>query len=608
MGIFSFDGAPVDRELLEYMTCVMNERAPDDHKVWVSGSLGFGHAMLRMLPDFKLECQPCTLDGRVWVTADVRIDGRAELVAKLYSAGCDVKRDVLDAELILYAYAAFGESFLEHLIGDYAFALWDSRSKQLICVRDHLGVRPCFYVKTNKLFLFASDIDALLCHPAVSRELDGEAIGDFLMFGSFLDPEQTIYRNIRRLKAGNRIVVSEQGVSFKQYWELPQGSEILYRKDLDYVEQFQAIFRQSVEDRLTGGCVALELSGGMDSTAIAAISAANALITGRRLTAYTITCNDLLPDDQEGYFAGMVASYLNLPLSLQSSGDYALFERMGTSQLSSAEPLASPDWAMGADSYEQVIRSGARVLLTGQGGDAVFGVSGAYYVNLLLEGRLVRFLDEIRRHVINTGSLAGTGLRSACFGTKPWQPQFPDFIDKGFCEEFRLTDRWNEGWRVLNAPGDAYHQLKRPWTGQMLEGFESLKLPLVVRHPFFDIRLVTFLLGLPNYIKYDKRLLRESMRGWLPEPVRTRPKTPLVGDHIRARFSEEQGKLASSDLKYVVGTYVDRLQYMHTIEQYRCGNGVKSTWLSWQIVAPRMLNTWLGGLKYAEETKEHANC
>ena len=367
-GIINFDGAPVDRELLERMTEAMSSRAPDETNIWVSNNVGFGHAMLRISPESKHEHQPFTLDGQVWITADARIDGRLELIAKLRSAGFEVRQDAPDVELILHAYSAFGESFLDHLIGDFAFALWDGRSKKLICARDHFGVRPFFYVITDKVFLFASDLGALLHHPSVSRELDVAAIGDFLLFGSRQDPEASTYHDIRRLKAASRIRLNQEGACFKQYWGLPLHHEIHYRNNSEYVDQFHELFKQSVDDRMGGDHVALELSGGMDSTSIAAVAAANAKATGRTLSAYTITCHDLLPDDQEGHFAGMVASYLNLPLVCRSNGDYALFERLDTPQFRTAEPLVNPDWAMGYDNYKAVTASGARVLLSGRGG------------------------------------------------------------------------------------------------------------------------------------------------------------------------------------------------------------------------------------------------
>ena len=136
-----------------------------------------------------------------------------KIIAKLRSAGFEVRQDAPDVELILHAYSAFGKSFLDHLIGDFAFALWDGRGKKLICARDHFGVRPFFYVITDKVFLFASDLGALLHHPSVSRELDVAAIGDFLLFGSRQDPEASTYHDIRRLKAASQIGSTRRGLA-----------------------------------------------------------------------------------------------------------------------------------------------------------------------------------------------------------------------------------------------------------------------------------------------------------------------------------------------------------------------------------------------------------
>ena len=598
-GIIHLDGAPVDRELLGRMTASMKARAPDACDVWCSGDVGFGHAMLRVSTDEAPERQPCTLDGQVWITADARIDGQSDLIRRLRAAGQRVRAAAPDVELILHAYAAFGESLTDHLIGDFAFALWDNRSKSLLCARDHFGVRPFFYVKTDRVLLFASDLDALLLHPSVSRTLDEEAVADFLLFGSSQHAGSSIFLDIRRLPPATRMKVNREGSWLGRYWDPPLHPEVGFRRSSEYIEQFQALFKQAVEDRLRGDHIALELSGGMDSTAIAAVAAEEARTSGRGLTAYTIDCSDIMPDDQEAHFAGLAAAHLNIPVVYQSIGDYALFERLDLPQLRTAEPSPYPDWAMNFDRSGLMANRGARVLLSGQGGDAVFAGSATYHADLLRSGRIFRFLAEAFRHAVDTHSLAGMGLRSAFMNPVPvecWTPPFPDWINEGFCKRTRLEDRWRSGWAELNGPSDAYHQLKRPWLSQTFESYESLKMPLVVRHPFFDTRLVTFLLGLPNSVSSDKRLMRQAMRGRLPESVRDRPKTSLADDQFRLRFSGATWRSQiHSNLAKVGIAHVDQARYARAFERYLAGDGAESTWSSWLMITPQMLNIWFNG-------------
>ena len=135
VGIINLDGRPVSRELLRRMTDFMIYRGPDAQEIWSAGPVGFGHAMLRTTRESLKESQPLSLDGEIWITADARIDGREELIGKLESKVAADLGDVTDVELILRAYNVWGEGCLEHLIGDFAFAIWDQRERRLFCAR-----------------------------------------------------------------------------------------------------------------------------------------------------------------------------------------------------------------------------------------------------------------------------------------------------------------------------------------------------------------------------------------------------------------------------------------------------------------------------------------
>lgn len=597
VGIIDLDGAPVDRKLLEEMTYSMKDRAPDEIGVWCSGNIGFGHAMLRISPESKNEHQPSSLDGEVWISADARIDGREELIRQLRSAGKHVQADVPDVELILYAYSAFGDTFLDHLIGDFAFALWDERHKKLICARDHFGVRPFFYAKTDRVFIFASDIDALLKHPAVSRTLDEGFIADFLLFGFCMESGLTVYRDIHRLPMASQLVVTSDGFNTRRYWSPPNANYLPYKNNSDYADQFEELFGLAVNDRIRAKSVALELSGGMDSTSIAAVAASGIKAGDGALTAYSITCNGLLPEDQEGHFAEMVASYLGVPVVFQASEDHALFDRFATPELRSAEPFPNPDLSMHYDKLERITRSGARVLLSGQGGDMVFSGSSTYYADLLRSGHFLKFATDVYRYVCHTGTFAGMGLRSALFGSKrqlSWRPPFPTWIDLDFARRAQLQDRWQTGWHAWNGISDLRHQVQRPWLSHGLESYEVLRMPVVARHPFFDLRLVTFMLSLPNKEASGKNLLRKAMRGRLPEPVRTRPKKALVGDHFRVRLSNGhwENRVRS---RFAPGKniYIDSEEYILAFNKYLAGHGQESTWSSWLVMNPIALDYWL---------------
>lgn len=161
VGILNRDGAPVDRDLLAKMTGFMAFRGPDAQETWIDGNAGFGHTLLRTTWESEREKQPCTLEGQVWITADARIDRREELIQELQAAGRHPCKGATDPELILHAYHAWNEQCLEHLLGDFSFAIWDGRARRLFCARDHFGIKP-FYGNSG----FSVDIRSYSLSPS----------------------------------------------------------------------------------------------------------------------------------------------------------------------------------------------------------------------------------------------------------------------------------------------------------------------------------------------------------------------------------------------------------------------------------------------------------
>ena len=129
--------------------------------------------------------------GRVWIVADARIDGRPELRSALADAGWAPDADVPDAELVVRAYLAWGPDCVHHLMGDFAFAIWDAPAQRLFCARDHLGGKPFFYARIGAGVIVSNTLNCLRRHPGVSRELNDQAIADFLLFGHNAEPDTT---------------------------------------------------------------------------------------------------------------------------------------------------------------------------------------------------------------------------------------------------------------------------------------------------------------------------------------------------------------------------------------------------------------------------------
>ncbi|KAB8330903.1 lasso peptide isopeptide bond-forming cyclase [Scytonema tolypothrichoides VB-61278] len=289
MGIYYLDDRPVDRENLGMMVEILAHRGPDDADIWIDGAVGFGHRMLWTTPESLLEKLPLANGtGNLVITSDARIDNRDELINTLEFDNF-LPEKITDSELILAAYEKWRESCPEHLLGDFAFAIWDKRQQSLFCARDHLGVKPFYYYhQPGKAFVFASEIKALLCLQQVPRRLNEVRIADYLTL-TMEDRAITSYQDILRLPPAHSMVVSQSGMKMWSYWELDPHREIKMDSDEAYAEKFREIFTEAVRCRLRSAFpIASQLSGGLDSSAVTCV-ARDLLAETKKTSLHTIS-------------------------------------------------------------------------------------------------------------------------------------------------------------------------------------------------------------------------------------------------------------------------------------------------------------------------------
>jgi asparagine synthase (glutamine-hydrolysing) len=547
-GIVALDGAPVDAGLLDRMTGSLASHAPDGTSVRALGPIGLVHALLRTGDVGEDVPQPLSLDGTTWIVADARIDGRAELVRELRAGGIHASIDAPAAELILHALRLWGDDAPSHLLGDYAFAAWDAERRRLFCARDPFGVKPLYYAHTCRAFVFSTSLDCIRRYPPLSGELELEEewIADFLLHGRPHETDLTVYQAIRQVLPGGRLVHQDGRSNAGPWWRLPTEAEPLrLRAPGEYAERFMATLREAVADRLPRDRAGILLSGGRDSTALAATwrDLVDRGVLSTELRGYTAHHARLMPDDEPVY-ARMAADALGVPLTLLAADDYAPFGRWETPELYRPEPSASPLLAIEADQLRQAAGH-ARVLLTGQGGDALLRESRSRLARLWAEGRVARAAWEAAQYARWHGRIPRPGvrtLRAERSGTYRGTAELPRWIDPDFAARERLEERI----RRFNARKGPPHPL-RPEAAEQLAGTlwpylfaawdpGSTGVPVELRHPYFDLRLVRLALSIPPAQWYnDKGLLRIAMRGRLPAPLLSRPKTPVSGDPIAVR-------------------------------------------------------------------------
>ena len=332
-GIFDRKGAPVPRALLRSLTHFLAYCGPDGRDTWSDGPVGFGHAMLRTagesLHEQNNERQPASLDGHLWITADARLDSRDELRQEIEKAGRTCGRVAADSELILHAYAAWGSECVHHLRGDFAFAIWDSRTKTLFCARDHFGIKPFYYADLDDQFVFSSVLDCVRLHPDVSDTLNETAIGDFLLFGLNHEGATTSFRDVRRLLPAHSLTIRKDEFFLKRYWSPPTHGRIRYRNANDYIEEFKILLQAAVKDRVRTDRVGVLLSGGLDSAAVATTARAVSKGPGEKLDlrAYTLVYESLNSRPRRRTREGN-CGILEYPSALSRSRQFAAVRRM----------------------------------------------------------------------------------------------------------------------------------------------------------------------------------------------------------------------------------------------------------------------------------------
>jgi asparagine synthase (glutamine-hydrolysing) len=585
----------MDASLLRQMTEFLAFRGPDAQEIWTAGSVGFGHAMLRTT--FEPERQPATLDGRLWITADARVDARDELIRQLESCGRANVRTASDSELLLHAYAVWDERCVEHLLGDFAFAIWDNRARRLFCARDHLGVKPFYYARVGESLIFSNTLDCLRLHPDVSKDLNELAMADFLLFDFLQEADATAFRDIRRLPAAHALLWSDGALHVRRYWELPIEGPLVYRHGSEYVEQFWELLRSAVKDRLPTGGAGVLMSGGLDSTTAAA--AAKELLAeespAAELRAYTRVFDRLISDSERRY-AALAADRLGISIEFQSEDDYQLYQ--GWDQPEQRRPQPYSDLFLAAETdLLRKIATRHRVLLTGFGGDPALSTSLVTHGRTLIrERKFGRLMREFVRYLFLEGRLRRLYLRTRLrilLRRDLRHELFPPWLNPEFSARLELPARWRKRTQQQLADHavrpSAYEALASPAWPVLFEGADpgTTRVAVEWRHPFFDLRLLGFLLRVPPLPwASDKQLLREAVRGRLPESVRLRRKTPLESDPVLAAVRRgdlrqlDQQALAPELGRYVAWERVTKLTGRECADE---------TWLH---LRPVSLNLW----------------
>lgn len=485
----------------------------------------------------------------------------------------------VDPNAILDAYERDDIDLLE---GEFVFALWDDARRQLVAARDRFGIRPLYEATRGATRILTNTLPALL--ELVPRDIDLDRLGDVLTHGLNLAIDRTTYRAIDRVPPAHVLTLRDGKRTVTRYWQLPVAPEPLRITEPEAHEELRALLRQAVQRRAQGNVV-LAMSGGVDSTAIAA----SLVHAGIRPHALTSVWDSLIPDVERRY-ANLAAQHLGIPIDFQACDAYRPFDRWDDPRVRGHEPKDEPFSAAFLDLVAMAAARG-ETLMTGQGGDPVLRTSHDHFFELLRRGRVVRFAHDALRYALTRRRLPPLLLRSRIVRRPPPPP--PEWLRPHLQERWRapipVTDP-----RVHPFRHDAFRLLAQSNWPAAFEtwdpGVTGQSISLAV--PWLDRHVVAFLLALPPMPFFaDKDIVRRAMHGWLPDEIRLRPKTTLRGDPLEVVApGEVEQWVKLIDSAPLLDELVDRRRLCKEVLQFRGRFGVRqqaaavalAVWLNWR--------------------------
>ena len=600
-GIYGMVGATALRfpDVLDQMGEALRHRGPDGRAVLTHPNARIGTERLRIIDLHERADQPfASPDGSVWLEANGEIYNARELRARYPDYPF---RSHSDVESILPLYLEHGANAVAMLDGMFGLAIWDNRTRTLLLARDRAGEKPLFYAKAGREVLFASELQCLLRHPELPRDLDRVAIDEYLTLGYIPEP-RTPFTAIRRVPAGTLMRFTEGDAETIRYWD-PAAFTIEPRDPGDAVKTLENLIEQAVTKQVMSDVpVGVFISGGLDSSLLATL--ASKVIGVDRVHTFSAQFAEASYDESTD--AAELARLMRTKHVPVRTDEETLFDALSNVTTRVAEPLADPA-ILPTFLLARAAREHVKVILSGEGADELFGGYPTY-----LGHKIAPVYDAMP-------GFARAALRRLAFALPPSGKKVTlEFLLKKFVTDAERP--WIErhlAWFGTGLPARSLPDVERTHlsptddalAGAMLLDYRSyLRDNLLVkvdratmlssveaRAPYLDRDLTAFALGLPTDLRVrrltTKWVLKKAAEKWLPRGVIYRRKRGLsvpVATWINRGLRSEVDRLLDGERLRAQGL-VDADHVARLLEAHRAGHANYAKPL-WAVI---MLGYWL---------------
>lgn len=597
-----------ERSELATMIARLNHRGPDGNGLFVDGKVGLAHARLSII-DLAGGDQPIhNEDKTIWVVFNGEIFNYLELRAELITLGHHFYTQS-DTEVIVHLYEQYGEKFVDYLNGQFAIALWDKKQQKLVLARDRTGIRPLFYTEAAGRFIFASEAKALFALPEVHRALDAAALNQICTYWVPLAPH-TVFEGVKSLPPGHIMVIDNGKIKINRYWDwdFSDVAASLPRSEADYADELRELMINAVRLQLRADVpVGAYLSGGLDSSIITSLIHN---FTNTPLRTFSLTFEDAEFDESD--HQQELVKYLGTEHTSLQCKKTDIAKAFPRTIFHTETPIVRTAPTPLMLLSQHVRESGYKVVLTGEGADEVFG---GY--DIFKEAKIRRFMarqpeSNMRPRILErlypylkNSPTSGRAFTEAFFSDgiehidQPYFAHIPRWKTTQRISQFFSSDLKKKigdvnpytaimatlpppinTWPAMGR--DQYVEAHTLMSGYLLSSQGdrmAMASSIEGRFPFLDHRLIEFANRLPPQLKMhgltEKYLLKKSMKGLLPETVRTRVKQPYRAPDCASFF--ESGKPVDyvddlfSSAKITSAGYFDATATKKLFEKCRTG-------------------------------------